>query len=64
MKLVGRPVYDQRMTGVVTALKARDDIGALRQPVHDLALPLVAPLGADDDDIGHTKSPCLKAALL
>jgi hypothetical protein len=25
----------------------------LRQPVDDLALPLVAPLGADDDNIGH-----------
>jgi hypothetical protein len=25
----------------------------LRQPVDDLALALVAPLGADDDNIGH-----------
>jgi len=41
------------MAGIVTALEAHDDVGLLRQPVDDLALPLVAPLGADDDNIGH-----------
>src|SRR5712691_5045971 len=41
------------MAGIVTALEAHDDVGLLRQPVDDLALPFVAPLGADDDNIGH-----------
>src|ERR1700755_491676 len=41
------------MTGIVAALEAHDDVGLLRQPVDDFALPLVAPLGADDDNIGH-----------
>ena len=46
-------VDDERVAGVVAALKADDDIGLNRQPVDDLALTLIAPLGADDDDIGH-----------
>src|ERR1700744_2190613 len=41
------------MTGIVAALEAHDDVGLLRQPVDDFALPLVTPLGADDDNIGH-----------
>src|SRR5436190_19029721 len=41
------------MAGIMAALEAHDDIRLLRQPVDDLALPLVAPLGADDDNIGH-----------
>src|SRR5437588_6684033 len=41
------------MAGIVAALEAHDDVGLLRQPVDDLALPFVAPLGADDDNIGH-----------
>src|SRR4030088_216512 len=44
------------MAGIVAALEAHDDVGLLRQPVDDLALPFVAPLGADDDDIGHFES--------
>ena len=46
-------VDDQRMAGVMAALKTHDDIGGNRQPIDDLALSLVAPLGADHDDIGH-----------
>ena len=41
---------DQRVPGVVSALEARDRGGALRQQIDDLALALIAPLGADDDD--------------
>src|SRR6185295_16430452 len=41
---------DQRVPGVVTALEAGHRGGALGQQVDDLALALVAPLGADDDD--------------
>src|SRR5215471_14711692 len=43
------------MTGIVSALKTNDDVGLLRQPVDDLALPFVAPLGADDDHISHSQ---------
>jgi len=52
-ELVGLAIDHQGMTSIVAALEAHDDVGLLRQPVDDLALPLVAPLGADDDNIGH-----------
>ena len=48
---------DDGVAGIVAALKADHDIGALRQPVDDLALALVAPLGADDGDIAHPAPP-------
>jgi hypothetical protein len=47
---------NQRVAGVVTALEANHDIGALGQPVDDLALAFVAPLGADHGDIAHPLS--------
>jgi len=37
----------------VPALEADHHIGARRQPVHDLALTLIAPLGSDDDYACH-----------
>ena len=52
-KLVGLFADDERVAGIVPALEAGDDIGPARQPVDDLALPLVAPLDADDGDVGH-----------
>ena len=52
-EFVGLAVDHQRMAGVMAALKAHDDIGPDRQPVDDLAFSLVAPLGADNDNIGH-----------
>ena len=48
---------DQRMAGVVSALEPHHDRGALGEQVHDLALPLVSPLRADDDY--RTGHPCL-----
>ena len=48
------------MPGIVTALKARDHIGAFAQPVNDLALALVAPLRADNHHIGHCKKSPLE----
>ena len=49
-----RAVDHQRMSGVVPALEADDGGDALRQEVDDLALALVAPLRADDDQVpGH-----------
>ena len=47
-------VDHQRVAGVVAALEAHDRGDALGQQVDDLALALVAPLGADDDEVpGH-----------
>ena len=58
-QLVGFAVDDQGMTGIMAALEAHNDVSLLRQPVDDLALPFVAPLGADDDNIGHFADiPC------
>jgi hypothetical protein len=56
-QLVGHPVDDQRVAGIVTTLKARHHIGALRQPVDDLALALVAPLGANHNHVCHHEYP-------
>src|SRR5215208_4088289 len=43
------------MACIVAALESHDDVGLLRQPVDDLALSFVAPLSADDDNIGHSR---------
>ena len=61
-QLVDLAVDDQRVAGIVAALEADHHIGALRQPVDDLALALVAPLRADDHHIGHAKFPRLRPA--
>ena len=52
-ELVGLVADDERVAGVVAALEAHDHVGAARQPVDDLALAFVAPLGADDGDVSH-----------
>ena len=41
------------MAGVVAALEADHHVGPLGEEIGDLALPLVSPLGPDDDDAGH-----------
>src|SRR5262249_18916457 len=45
------PADDEGMPGVVPALKAHHALGMVGEPVHDLALALVAPLGADHYDV-------------
>ena len=55
-QLVFNPADDQRMAGVMAALKPDDDVGAAGQPVDDLALALIAPLGADHGHVCHTGS--------
>ena len=55
-QLVGLVAHHQRVAGVVAALEAHDDVGAAGQPVHHLALALVAPLGADHRDIRHASA--------
>src|SRR5690606_27753503 len=52
-ELEGLAVDHQGVAGVVPALEAHHHLGALRQPVDDLPLALVAPLGADHGDVGH-----------
>ena len=49
-------VGDDRVPRVRAAVVAADEIGVLREQVDDLALALVAPLGADDDGAGHARS--------
>ncbi len=52
-QLVGVVAHHQRVAGVVPALEAHDHVRPIGQPVDDLALAFVAPLGADHGDIGH-----------
>jgi len=52
-ELVGLALGDDRVPGVRTALIAADDVGVLREQVDDLALALVAPLGAHDHGGRH-----------
>lgn len=42
---------DKRVTGIVTALEANDALSVVRQPVDDLALAFITPLGTHDDDV-------------
>ena len=44
-------VDDERVTGVVAALEPHDSMSALGEEIHNRALTLIAPLGADDDDV-------------
>ena len=53
MELELLAVADDRVAGVVAALKAHDHVGLLGEQVGDLSLSLVAPLGADDHDSWH-----------
>src|SRR5699024_10223675 len=47
---------DQRVTSVVATLEAHHHVGALGEPVNDLTLAFVAPLGADNHYVGHDYS--------
>ncbi len=46
-------VADDRVAGVVSALKADDDVSPLGEQVCHLPFPLVAPLGANDHQSRH-----------
>ena len=54
-KFVSLAVDHERMAGVMAALEPHYDVGADRQPIDDLALSFVAPLGADNDNIGQRR---------
>ena len=50
-------VDHQCVTGIVATLKAHHTRDFIGQPIDDLALAFIAPLGADDDDIScHVES--------
>ena len=53
VELEGLAVADDRVAGVVAALKADHDVGLLGEQVGDLPLSFIAPLGADYDDSRH-----------
>ncbi len=53
MELELLAVADDRVAGVVAALEADDRVRVLGEQVDDLALALVAPLGADYDHAWH-----------
>lgn len=55
-QLVGDAVDDERMAGIMPALKPDDDVGLLGEPVDDLALAFVAPLRPQ-----RRRWPCLPA---
>ena len=42
-----------RVAGVITALRAHNDIGLLRQYINDFAFAFIAPLGANQNRIRH-----------
>ncbi|MBC7519576.1 MAG: hypothetical protein H7268_00555 [Sandarakinorhabdus sp.] len=52
-QFIGLVADDQGVAGIVPALEAHHDIGAAGEPIDDLALAFVAPLGADDGYVGH-----------
>ena len=51
----GLAVHDHRMTGVVTALVADDEVHLFCDEVGELALTLVTPLRADHDRCRHAQ---------
>ena len=61
VELEGLAVADDRVAGVVAALEADHEVGLLGEQVDDLALPLVAPLGAHDHESWHGESECRAA---
>jgi len=52
-ELVGRAIDHQRVAGIVAALETDHGIGAAGEPVNDLALAFIAPLGTDHGYVGH-----------
>ena len=55
VELVDLVAPDDRVAGVVAALEADHEVGLLGEQVHDLSLPLVAPLGAHDHETRHRR---------
>ncbi|MND35829.1 hypothetical protein D3C80_264760 [compost metagenome] len=52
-QLVAYAIDDERMAGIMTALVTHNDVGALREPVDNLALALITPLRTHYDTVRH-----------
>jgi len=57
VQLERAPPVNDGVPGVVPALEPDDVVHVVGEQVGDLALTLVAPLGADKDDSGHVRTP-------
>jgi hypothetical protein len=44
-------VDDERMSGVVSALKTHDTLCVIRQPINNLSLAFITPLGTNYYDV-------------
>ena len=44
---------DNRVSCVVAALAADDDVGFIREEVDDFSFSFIAPLGADENGVWH-----------
>ena len=55
-ELVDLVADHERMAGIVPALEPHDHVRLFGQPVDDLALAFVAPLGAHDNHVRHRSS--------
>src|SRR3954449_2784260 len=63
MELVHLVAQHDRVAGVVSALKADHGVRLLGKEVHDLALALIAPLGADYYESRHDRTSLGERAL-
>ena len=54
-QFIGYAIDDQRMTCIVTALKADNDIGPFGKPIDNLSFAFVTPLGTNHNNIRHSK---------
>jgi hypothetical protein len=50
------PADDERVAGVISALKACDDVGFTCEKVNDFPFAFITPLDADDDERTHNAS--------
>ena len=49
-------IDDERVTRVVATLESHHGVSALGEKIHDRAFTLIAPLGADDDNVSAQRS--------
>ncbi len=49
-------IDDERVTRVVATLESHHSMGALGEEIHDRAFTLIAPLGADDNNVSAQRS--------
>ena len=57
-QFIRHAVHDQRVSRVVSALETDDDVGFFAHQIDDFPFAFVAPLRADDYDIGHYRCSC------